>query len=102
MFLRRMAMLEQQLDEEGSDLTLSRVRKPPGTFLERVYSLLFQKAPLAERKKNARLLELLRPTRYKPDTVEQLSRETQVGQPSPLSRPSELTSSNISSSPRRK
>ena len=95
-----MALIEQQLDEERSDMTAaSRVRKP-GTLLERVYSHIFQKAPLAERKKNARLLELLRPTRYKPDTVEQLSRETQVGHPQP-SR-TELTSSNISSSPRRK
>ena len=76
-------MLEQQLDEEGSDLTATRVRKPPVTFLERVYSLIFQKAPMAERKKNARLLELLRPTRYKPDTVDQLSRETQVGGQTP-------------------
>ena len=70
-------MIEQQLDEEGSDMAPSRMRKPPVTFLERVYSRVFQKAPLAERKKNARLLELLRPTRYKPDTVDQLSRETQ-------------------------
>ena len=76
-----MAMIEQQLDEERSDMAgPARVRKP-GTLLERVYSHIFQKAPLADRKKNARLLELLRPTRYKPDTVEQLSRETQVGQP---------------------
>ena len=76
-------MLEQQLDKEGSDLTALRVRKPSVSFLERLYSLIFQKAPLAERKKNARLLELLRPTRYKPDTVDQLSRETQVGGQTP-------------------
>ena len=76
-----MAMIEEQLDEERSDMAVaSRVRKP-GTLLERVYSHIFQKAPLADRKKNARLLELLRPTRYKPDTVDQLSRETQVSKP---------------------
>ena len=97
-----MALIEQQLDEEGSDLTVTRARKPPVSFLERVYSLIFQKAPLAERKKNARLLELLRPTRYKPDTVDQLSRETQVGGAETAGGGTDLTSSPISSSPKRR
>ena len=41
-----------------------------------VYSVMFKKKPLTDSKKTARLMELLKPTRYKPETVEQLARET--------------------------
>lgn len=74
-----MTMIEEQsLSEEvgrGELMSACRQRKPV-TLLERVYYLIFNKKPLTDGKKTARLLELLRPCRYKPETVDQLARET--------------------------
>ena len=51
-------------------------KRRPVTFMERIYNVMFNKKPLNNRRNNERLLELLKPTRYKPDNVEQMARET--------------------------
>ena len=78
----RMIEVEQRPDTEEDETVRREVLladRKPVTFLSRVqqvYSVMFKKKPLTDSKKTARLMELLKPTRYKPETVEQLARET--------------------------
>ena len=72
-----MTRMDRQSEEEiGGEMMLTSRDRKPVSLLERVYSLVFNKKPLTDGKKTARLLELLRPCRYKPETVDQLARET--------------------------
>ena len=52
-----------------------KVRRRYNPWVQRVVNLLFKKEDTNDRT-NERLLELLRPTRYKPVPVEQMARET--------------------------
>ena len=77
-----MVVTEDRVEEERESDTMIQGelitggRRRPLTFIERIYSVLFNKKPLDTRRNNERLLELLKPTRYKPDTVEVMARET--------------------------
>ena len=52
-------------------------RKKNLISLERMFKIVFKKKPMIDINiKNEKLLELLKPTRYKPDTVEQMALET--------------------------
>ena len=70
-----------EAEQEGDnmiqgDLIMVGGKRRPVNFMERIYNVMFNKKPLSSRRNNERLLELLKPTRYKPDNVEQMARET--------------------------
>ena len=63
--------------EETVDNELAVVRKKKVSCFERIFSIVFKKKPPIDlNKQNEKLLELLKPIRYKPDTVEQMALET--------------------------
>ena len=70
-----------ETEQEGDNMIQGELimmggKRRPVTFMERIYNVMFNKKPLNNRRNNERLLELLKPTRYKPDNVEQMARET--------------------------
>ena len=70
-----------ETEQEGDnmiqgELVIMGGKRRPVTFMERIYNVMFNKKPLSHRRNNERLLELLKPTRYKPYNVEQMARET--------------------------
>ena len=63
--------------EETVDNELAVARKKKVSCFERIFSIVFKKKPPIDlNKQNEKLLELLKPIRYKPDTVEQMALET--------------------------
>ena len=70
-----------EAEQEGDNMIQGELimvggKRRPVNFMERIYNVMFNKKPLSQRRNNERLLELLKPTRYKPDNVEQIARET--------------------------
>ena len=60
--------------EETVDNELAVTRKKKVSCFERIFSIVFKKKPPIDlNKQNEKLLELLKPIRYKPDTVEQMA-----------------------------
>ena len=70
-----------EAEQEGDNMIQGELimvggKRRPVNFMERIYNVMFNKKKLSHRQNNERLLELLKPTRYKPDNVEQMARET--------------------------
>ena len=72
--------MEDDHEETGNkdmETELTAAKKKKLTCLERMFQIMFKKKPMIDINiKNEKLLELLKPTRYKPDTVEQMALET--------------------------
>eukprot|EP00092_Neocalanus_flemingeri_P002298 GFUD01002453.1.p1 GENE.GFUD01002453.1~~GFUD01002453.1.p1 ORF type:complete len:235 (+),score=54.74 GFUD01002453.1:42-746(+) len=71
-----MEPLQEQEGETIGDNELAVERKRKLSCFERIFSIVFKKKPMMDINKNEKLLELLKPIRYKPDTVEQMALET--------------------------
>ena len=72
-----MEPVHEETESKTMDGELADVKKKKLTCLERIFKIVFKKKPIIDINiKNEKLLELLKPTRYKPDTVEQMALET--------------------------
>ena len=72
-----MEPVHEETESKTMDGELADVKKKKLTCLEGIFKIVFKKKPNIDINiKNEKLLELLKPTRYKPDTVEQMALET--------------------------
>ena len=68
---------QDEAESRSTDTELSTERQKKLSCLDRIFKIVFKKKPMIDINiKNEKLLELLKPTRYKPDTVEQMALET--------------------------
>ena len=68
---------EEAVNKPEEDTELANKQKRKLTCLERIFKIVFKKKPLMDISiKNEKLLELLKPTKYKPNRKEHMALET--------------------------